>query len=345
MFVKHLNLISIIVPVYKVEAYLDKCIESIVKQSYKSIEIIIVDDGSPDRCPIICDDWSRKDDRIRVIHKKNGGLSDARNYGIEEAAGEFIMFVDSDDYISEDMCEQLIEIAQHDKVDIVSGNFFKVQENGKIEKNDMSIGCKQKKYSNIELLQHYFTVGSVDLEVVWNKLYRRNIFFSQDRVRFPFGRLHEDCFTTYQLYFNARSITVIDKPLYYYLQRGNSIMGSYGERNLKDRIDCAKEYIPWAERKCPYLKSMMEFVVLKCYLEIIIQCRRNRNIDSNGTMIKNFGSYIKCNLVDIGDNKYITTKYRVKYVLSKFHLFGFLMICLDKINVVKGKIHNMEIRI
>lgn len=121
--------ISVIVPVYKVEKYLDRCIESIVAQTYKNIEIIIVDDGSPDKCPQICDAWKSKDSRIQVIHKKNGGLSSARNMGIHMATGEYILFVDSDDCIVSDACEKLYAYANG--VDLVVAEAT-IYENGKI---------------------------------------------------------------------------------------------------------------------------------------------------------------------------------------------------------------------
>ena len=116
--------ISVIVPVYKVEQHLDKCIQSIVQQTLSSLEILLVDDGSPDRCPEICDKWAARDSRIRVIHKDNGGLSDARNAGIESACGEYIMFVDSDDYIAEQACERLLEYARSEEAELVCCNFF-----------------------------------------------------------------------------------------------------------------------------------------------------------------------------------------------------------------------------
>ena len=114
--------ISIIVPVYKVEKELDRCVQSLLKQTYKNLEIILVDDGSPDHCPILCDQYALEDERIRVIHKKNGGLSDARNAGLNLATGEYVLYVDSDDYIELDTCERFIKAAGNQKIDIVVGN-------------------------------------------------------------------------------------------------------------------------------------------------------------------------------------------------------------------------------
>ena len=118
------GLISVIVPVYNVEKYLDKCVQSIVNQTYKNLEIILVDDGSTDHCPALCDEWAKKDERIQVIHKKNGGLSSARNTAIDVISGEYVIFVDSDDWIDLDMIASMLEFAETNDADIVSGGFY-----------------------------------------------------------------------------------------------------------------------------------------------------------------------------------------------------------------------------
>lgn len=130
---KQEDLISVIVPVYKVEKYLHRCVDSIINQTYKNLEIILVDDGSPDNCPKICDEYAQKDQRIKVIHKKNAGISEARNAGLEIAQGEFVAFVDSDDYIDSTMYEKMLLLAQKEKNDLVLCGFKKVSEDGKIE--------------------------------------------------------------------------------------------------------------------------------------------------------------------------------------------------------------------
>ena len=123
--------ISIVVPIYKVEQYLDKCVNSLVNQTYKEIEILLVDDGSPDRSPKMCDKYAQEDPRIKVIHKVNGGLSDARNFGLKEVVGEYVLFVDSDDYIDVDTCEKFVSIMKDNKPDIVVGNAYRLENNKK----------------------------------------------------------------------------------------------------------------------------------------------------------------------------------------------------------------------
>ena len=164
------ELISIIVPVYKVEPYLNKCVDSIINQTYKNIEIILVDDGSPDNCGKICDDYTKKDSRIKVIHKKNGGLSDARNYGIEASIGDYIMFVDSDDYISANMCEILLKTAKKYNADIINCNFEEVFSNAESRINRQAVNKNEEVFSNLDMLKTFFFNYTFDANVVWNKL-------------------------------------------------------------------------------------------------------------------------------------------------------------------------------
>ena len=142
--------ISIIVPVYNVENDLDRCVKSIMQQTYKNIEIILVDDGSPDRCPEMCDKYAQQDSRIKVIHKENGGLSDARNVGLNEAGGDFVMYVDSDDYIESDSCEQLLKTMQED-VDFVVGALREVKKEGTTYQRHSNL-VSGKKYSSKEFV-------------------------------------------------------------------------------------------------------------------------------------------------------------------------------------------------
>ena len=131
---KNERLISVIVPVYKVENYLNQCLESIVKQTYSNLEILLVDDGSPDRCPEICDEWARREKRVRAIHKQNGGLSDARNAGLALAQGELVMFVDSDDWIAPEMAEKMLEAMEREEADMVICQYIKALPDGKTKR-------------------------------------------------------------------------------------------------------------------------------------------------------------------------------------------------------------------
>lgn len=228
--------ISIIIPIYNVEKYLKRCIDSIVNQTYKNIEIILVNDGSPDNCGKICDAYAKNDSRIKVIHKENGGLSSARNAALDIASGDYIMFVDSDDWISEVSLDQLYEYIEAD-YDIINFKFSFVKENSKelIEThNDI------KDSYECDLITYIDKLFSGELNFfIWNKLYKKNLF---DEVRFPEGRNYEDLATIYKLYFKAKKIIVTDYTLYYYwLGNSNSITSNSTVKNMTDYLLSTKE--------------------------------------------------------------------------------------------------------
>lgn len=216
-----MELISVIVPVYKVESYLEECVQSILKQSYKHLEIILVDDGSPDRCPQMCDDYLSLDDRIIVIHKKNGGLSDARNAGIDIAKGDFILFVDSDDYIAPQMIENLYNgIVMHDS-EVEACKIYKLTENEicEYDREGNQIKDQTECLSGIDYLR-LFISGQME-NASWNKLYRRSCFTN---IRFRLGRNNEDFLMLYELCKQINKIGFTDYFGYYYRQREGSIV-------------------------------------------------------------------------------------------------------------------------
>ncbi len=212
-------LISIIIPIYKVEKYLRQCIESVVSQTYTNLEIILVDDGSPDGCPAICDEYAEKDKRIKVIHQKNGGLSDARNTGIAKSTGDLLFFLDSDDRISNDCINCLYCFLVENNLDIACGGVCKTYSNGKLEFFTKS---GNKIYNSIEASYDIHLTQKI-LTTAWNKLIKREIF---NGIVFPKGKINEDEFVTYKLILNAKKIGYIDSLTYFYFQRENGIMNS-----------------------------------------------------------------------------------------------------------------------
>lgn len=214
-------LISVIVPCYKVERYLPKCIESILFQTYTNLEIILVDDGSPDNCGKMCDEYATQDSRIKVIHKKNGGLSDARNVAIDIAIGEYLTFVDSDDYISKDYIEALYNLIMKYNcgISIVLPQTFK--------ENEAPVSLEETQYekcfSKIEAMELMFYQKLFD-NTAWGKLYHKSVFSTG--IRYPKGLLYEDLPTTYLLFNQVEKIAFSNKKCYYYLLRGDSIEGS-----------------------------------------------------------------------------------------------------------------------
>lgn len=247
---ERMPLISVIVPVYKVEAYLDKCINSIVNQTYTNLEIILVDDGSPDNCPAMCDAWAQKDHRIQVLHKENGGLSDVRNCGMEIASGELMAFVDSDDYISPDMMESLYERMREDNSDIAACGVKILWEDGTEPRMLTRSGsCILDRDAAMEAI----ICESWLKQPVWYKLYKTELISD---IRFPVGKYHEDVFWTYQAVGRAAKVSVFDKPCYFYTQRSGSIMGeSYSLRRL-DGLEAKVVRIDYIKQNFPQLTNL-----------------------------------------------------------------------------------------
>lgn len=224
-------IISVIVPIYGVEAYLDRCVKSIVDQTYSNLEIILVDDGSPDNCPAMCDAWAEKDSRIKVIHKENGGLSDARNAGMAVATGKLVGFVDSDDWISPDMYWLLYERMVTDGSDIAACGVQMVWEGTTPPKMLTKAGsCVLDTQEAMRAMIEETWLK----QPVWYKLYRREII--QD-IPFPAGKYHEDVFWSYQAIGRAHTVSVFDTPCYFYAQRSGSIMGEGYSLKRLDGLD------------------------------------------------------------------------------------------------------------
>lgn len=216
------ELISIIVPIYNVEKYLRRCIESIMNQTYKNLEIILIDDGSEDNSGKICDEYVEKDSRIKVIHKKNGGLSDARNSGLKIAEGKYVGFVDSDDYIAVDMYEYLFNLIKNNDACISICNFEKIWDN--IEKKDKEIEFKQSELvlDSKEALKSIIDDKKLK-SYAWNKLYKIELFKD---IEYPKGLNMEDIATTYRLIYKSKKVVIGNEKKYYYIQREGSILNS-----------------------------------------------------------------------------------------------------------------------
>ena len=220
-------LISVIVPIYNVEKYLARCVDSIVNQIYKNLEIILVDDGSPDRCPQMCDDYAEKDSRIKVVHKKNGGLSDARNAGMVVATGEYISFIDSDDYVSDDFFECLLDVMNKENSDIAECSVVKFYEDNRFDEfsDDLSV----KTYDTQDAMSALIAENQFH-QHVWNKLYKTELVKD---IPYAVGKLNEDEFWTYRVFGRANKVARLNKTMYYYFQRSSSIMGvGYNIRRL-----------------------------------------------------------------------------------------------------------------
>lgn len=310
-------MISVIVPVYKVEKYLNKCIESIINQTYKNLEIILVDDGSPDNCPSICNEYAKKDDRIKVIHKENGGLSDARNVGIDAATGSYISFVDSDDYIAPDFLEIMHSTMLRENADLVICNYCYIDDNENIlESNNKNSPVKDEVLTQNQIYEKLnYSFGWWYYVTAWNKLYRRELF---DTIRFPKGKLNEDDFIAHEIFFACKRIVTIEKMLYFYVQRQGSIMSStVTVRNLDEiegfckrisfyHMNGLEQYVCGSSQimKHNYAKYMVKIKpttktekqriseIKKLFKDTYFSCKENRSI-KNTIQISNPRLYVK----------------------------------------------------
>lgn len=254
--------VSIIVPVYNVENYLNYCVDSLLRQTFNDFEILLIDDGSKDNSGKLCDEIKEKDTRISVYHKQNGGLSDARNFGIVHAKGDFLLFIDSDDALHPDFCKVLIELQQKYTADVVSTKMTLFSDYGRIsEFNKKNFKPNEKIYYDNEILKQYFnpTDGARCIyHGLCMKLYKRELF---NNLRFEKGRLHEDLYITHKLLNISSCFVFVDLPYYYYYQKNmNSICKNYKPKNFNDEIDAIHLMISSYENNADIYPSLKRFV-------------------------------------------------------------------------------------
>lgn len=284
------DLVSVIVPIYKVEDYLEKCIESIISQTYKEIEVILVNDGSPDNCLKICNDYAKRDNRIIVVDKKNGGLSDARNAGISQSTGKYLVFIDSDDYIESNMIEELYNNIVDTQADISICNFYKTI-NGVDYKNKSiyngSIDSDGKNIYNMLYNKH-----SIQTIISWNKIYKRELF---NDCKYPVGLIHEDQYIICDILKKCKKISYItDKFLYHYVERNNSIMKTFNVKRF-DIVAGLNKRIELFENmnyKDLVARTKLEKIQLLHYL--LKECSEIAVSDENRTIIEKYkAEYLK----------------------------------------------------
>lgn len=257
--------VSVVVPVYKVEKYLDECVQSICDSTMQDIEILLIDDGSPDNCGQMCEDWATRDKRIRVFHKTNGGLSDARNYGVERANGDYIAFVDSDDKIAPDMLQKLYDACERYKTKVAICSINKWFPNGVIEKvSDLD-------ELNPMCFLDYKELSGMYHNTAWRKLYHKSIFQNLNN-RFPFGILHEDIGFWWMLMAQIETIAVVKDPLYFYRQDNPGSIKI--EANKAKRVNDAVRsfyfgYSNGIKLVSPKRKEQYEIAFLNTYIKMI----------------------------------------------------------------------------
>ena len=258
-------LLSVIVPVYNVEAYVARCVESILNQTYKNLEVILVDDGATDASGAICDTFAAQDPRVRVIHKENGGLSSARNAGLETATGEYITFVDSDDWIEGDALEKLLAAALEHQVELVVGGRYDVD--GKTGEKRLGL-CprRQEVISGEELVGRIFLWDNCDSSAC-DKLFARRLF---REVRFPMGKVCEDVPVMYRIVLDAGRAALLDKPVYNYFHRPGSISNSTLSEKTFHFSQHTAEIYPYIKKHHPAIEPQARFLRVRSLSHILL---------------------------------------------------------------------------
>ena len=235
-------LISVIVPVYKVEKFLNRCVDSILAQTFTDFELILVDDGSPDNCGIICDAYAEKDSRVIVIHKENGGHSDSRNTGIDwcfKSNSKWITFIDSDDYVHPDYLSVLLRLCMEYNVNVSACGCIKFDNDSEVNfsKSDYEMECGKVK----DLLYKYKNFRKFNVSVIWGRLYKKELFVN---VRFPIGRYFEDEFVVYKILYGCKMIAITTTGFYYYYRNSSGVMASHlSPKRMNDQLDSLKEQV------------------------------------------------------------------------------------------------------
>ena len=288
--------VSIVVPIYNVEKYLDKCINSLVNQTYQDIEILLIDDGSTDKSGKIAEDWAKKDSRTNVYHKTNGGLSDARNYGIKKASGSYICFIDSDDWVEKNYIERLLLKIYENDCDISICNPIYDFENGvskiKQKKNNKSNYIMNSEEAILELNNfRYFDMSACF------KLFKKELF---NNIKFPKEKYCEDFYIMFKLFDKANKIVYFNEYLYHYMQRKGSI--SHNNNNLRyDFIYAAYQQMIFVEKKYPRLKNIVRSAYVSSILTIYNKSIENKVLlsadikEKFDTEVKNNYKYVKGN--------------------------------------------------
>lgn len=309
-------MISVIVPVYNVEKYLDRCVKSILAQTYSDFELILVDDGSPDNCPKMCDEYAMKDSRVKAIHKKNGGLSEARNFGTINSEGKWITYIDSDDYVSVDYLENLWRLREKYNADIAVTGICECIEGKKLKPNKNE---NEYCYSGIEALENMLYQNTLDSSacamLISSSIARDNLF--------PVGKYHEDEFTTYKFYIHADSVAVSTKSQYFYLQREGSIMHTFGQSSI-DELEAADNYVKFCGDYYPELVPAATSKKFSDYCQVLLS---NKNLESYDNVVyKNIICFLQTNKNNILKDKKCRTKNRIAALILYFGIKIFRLI-------------------
>lgn len=316
------ELISIIIPIYGVEKYIDKCILSVINQTYKNLEIILIDDGSPDNCPAICDQYAQKDSRIKVIHKINGGLSSARNAGLEIITGEYVSFIDSDDYILPDFIEILLNSCIENQVRVSMCGRIRVIKNTMLPMFTLS---SPQKWTSKEVIEKLLKWENLD-GAAWDKLYHKSLF---KKRRFTLDRQSEDIPIVADILIEVESIIHVGYAMYFYRQQENSITQEGFSIKKMGVLTSAEEVRQNVLKKFPDLKNKADYYYYSHLLYLLLLI----NVESNKIFIdeRNFlKSILQKNILALLFNRHFSKKQKLKILLMYLNLFNKLMILKNK---------------
>lgn len=292
------NLISVIVPVYNVEKYLKRCLDSVIEQTYAHLEIILVDDGSTDRSGDICNDYADRDTRIRVVHKKNGGLSDARNIGLRLANGKYIYFVDSDDFIAKDSIEFLYEALCANGADIAShSHVYHYSEDSVVKNHTPTINDQPIAFTHEAALEHLLYEDRVTTSACM-KLYKRSLFSTG--IRFPVGKTCEDLATVYKLFAITNKVVLSSAPKYYYYKRAGSLTQATATNTSMDGFNAAEEQLKYISKYHPSLIAAAQYRLFAeaNYTAARLPLNRTSHESNRKTLLKAINRYKKSVLFD-----------------------------------------------
>lgn len=239
-------LVSIIIPVYNVKKYLPRCMESVLAQSLREFEVLLVDDGSTDGSGALCDEYARADERVQVFHQENGGLSQARNTGLAHAKGEYLTFVDSDDFLHPQFLMELVTLLRDTGAQVSVCRYLPVEEGAEPIEESQGPAQSPVCLSGRQAVEKIVLESRRFMITAWGKLYSAGL---AQWLRFPQGRLHEDEFVTYKVFFQAQKVAVSSKRYYYYLQRGGSIIRQSFQEKRLDKLDALREAVSFFEQR------------------------------------------------------------------------------------------------
>lgn len=293
--------VSLIVPIYNTQDYLRKCLNSLVEQSYKNIEIILVDDGSTDNSYAICKEYDIKFEQIKLFQKQNGGVSDTRNYGISKATGEFISFVDSDDYLEKDFVEILVNLIKKYDAEIS----ISLKEGHLLNNNEVHV------FNGSVMLMHILNNSCFE---VWGKLYKRELI---SEALFPVNKIHEDLYVIPGIFLKSKKCVIVHKGLYHYQIRENSIMGMVNKTHLKDISQCCLNNIRKSENSSVRKKFKLEYQkwyfyhILWYYYEIVCNMEKKKSKKS----LRNIASFYKKTCSNYWINPYVKISDKFRFTL------------------------------